>query len=205
MNLKALILKAFARANLELRRTGGYRLHLYNAADRAERPFYNIGAGSFFHPCWTNIDFVSDWYSGVQRNVVHHDRPGTFESTCHRPQSSAPLEERWLHHVASQLAPNDISPSEHKFEAAQIREILNRLSMEEALDYFTSLCRFQPERPGNHISWWNRAKVERFLRDAGFTTIYRSGYMQSRCPLMRQSSQFDSTHPQMSVYVEAIR
>ncbi len=281
--LKALILETLSRFNLELKRTDGYRLHLYGAADHTERPYYNVGAGSFFHPCWTNIDFVSDWYAGMQKNIIahdlmslsplpiaaasakiiytshtiehvteaavrvlfqeahrclrpsgilrvttgpdadtdyaalmrgdadwfywdqHHDRPGTFEETSYKPQSSVPLEERWLHHVASQLAPNDLSPSEHKFAAAEIGEILGSMPMEQALDYFTGLCRFQPARPGNHISWWNHAKVERFMREAGFTVIYRSGHQQSCSPFMRRSSQFDSTHPQMSIYVEAIR
>lgn len=247
------------------------------------RPYYNVGAGSFHHPCWTNIDFVSDWYSDVQKAVVHHDlmslkplpietgtakviytshtvehvseeavavlfkeayrslepggifrvttgpdaetdyaavmagdsdwfywdkqhdRTGTYETTCHKPQSSVPLEERWLHHVASQLAPNDISPSREKFDAAAIRKILYSMPMEAALDFFTSKCEFQSERPGNHITWWNHAKLQRFLEQAGFQQVYRSGYMQSRCPLMRRSAQFDSTHPQMSIYIEAVR
>jgi SAM-dependent methyltransferase len=281
--LKSIVIKTLSRFNLELRRTGGYRYHLYEEADKVARPYYNIGAGSFFHPNWTNIDFVSDWYEGVQQNVInhdlmslsplpiatgtakviytshtiehvsesavqtllqesyrclrpggflrvttgpdadsdyaalmrgdddwfywdkHHDRPGTYEEICRKPQSTAPLEERWLHHVASQLAPNDLSPSEKKFNASQIREILNRMPMKEALDYFTGLCQFQPSRPGNHITWWNHEKLEKFVRTAGFTTVYRSGYAQSHCPVLRQSAQFDSTHPQMSLYIEAMR
>jgi hypothetical protein len=79
------------------------------------------------------------------------------------------------------------------------------MPMEAALDFFTSKCEFQPERPGNHITWWNHTKLQRFLEQAGFQQVYRSGYMQSRCPLMRRSAQFDSTHPQMSIYIEAVR
>lgn len=281
--IKQFILDTLTRFNLELRKTEGQRLDLYDETDRIDRPYYNVGAGSFFHPCWTNIDFVTGWYAGVQKNVVHHDlmslaplpigtaqakviytshtvehvseaavfklleeayrclkpggvlrvttgpdadtdhaalmrgdadwfywdkhhdRPGTYEDICHKPQSSVPLEERWLHHVASQLAPNDISPSDKKFTAPEIRETLQRMPMKEALDFFTGLCRFQPERPGNHISWWNHEKLEAFVRRAGFTTVYRSGHMQSCCAIMRRSAQFDSTHPQMSIYVEAIR
>jgi SAM-dependent methyltransferase len=30
--------------------------------------FYNIGAGAFRHPFWTNIDLKSEWYSPVQKN-----------------------------------------------------------------------------------------------------------------------------------------
>jgi hypothetical protein len=35
--------------------------------------------------------------------------------------------------------------------------------------------------------------------------MYRSGYNQSVSPLLRNSTLFDSTHPQMSIYVEAIK
>lgn len=162
---------------------------MYTTTTLSQKPFYNVGAGSFWHPFWTNIDFVSDWYKDVQKNVLHHDllgdkplpigeasaeiiysshtiehipefavkrffadafkslktggiirittgpdaetdframingdehwfywnnwyeKPGTYESIYHKPANSVPLEERWLHHFASALAPNDISPS----------------------------------------------------------------------------------------------
>jgi hypothetical protein len=51
----------------------GFNLSLYETLYGSEvlegKPFFNIGAGSFFHPCWTNVDYVSDWYSGVQKTL----------------------------------------------------------------------------------------------------------------------------------------
>jgi predicted SAM-dependent methyltransferase len=245
--------------------------------------FYNVGSGNFYHPYWSNLDYVSKWYKGVQRNVIHidlmkkkplpidsnsaevfytshtiehikddavqilfkeayralkpggyfrittgpdadtdyeallrkdddwffwnkwYDKPGSYEQTYHKPATSVPLEERWLHHVASQLAPNDISPSVHKFDAFKIREILKTKTKEEALDYFTSLCEFQSARPGNHVSWWNFSKIQSFLQNAGFNKIYKSGYGQSFCPILRNINYFDNTHPQISIYVEAVK
>jgi hypothetical protein len=41
------------------------------------------------------------------------------------------------------------------------------------------------------------------LEQAGFTDIIRSGYGQSRCPVLRNTRFFDSTHPKHSIYVEA--
>lgn len=37
--------------------------------------FYNVGAGSFFHPYWTNLDFASDWYykHGLPDHVINYD------------------------------------------------------------------------------------------------------------------------------------
>ena len=94
-----------------------------------------------------------------------------------------PLEERWLHHVASQLAPNDRSPSDIKLDATAIKKLISEKSKEDLLNYLTSLCKFQPERTGNHISCWNGDKIIKFLSNAGFTNIYNSGYSQSACPI----------------------
>ena len=290
MNIKGKIIIALRnllqKAGIEVKRSGNpYSLSLYNSlygtSTVALKPFYNIGAGSFYHPAWTNIDYISDWYGPVQKNVIHHDlmskkplpigsataeivytshtiehitddavqvlfdetyralkpggifrvttgpdaetdfralscgdrhwfywdenytKKGTFEAIYHKPATSVPLEERWLHHVASALAPNDISPSPEKFDAHEIKRIIGELGLEGALDYFTSRCAFNPERPGNHISWWTHKKISQFLKKAGFTDIYRSGYGQSASPILRNTALFDSTHPQISIYVEA--
>ncbi|MBB3411191.1 SAM-dependent methyltransferase [Rhizobium sp. BK316] len=141
-----------------------------------------------------------DWFYWDQ----WYDKPEAYSSFLRAPATSAPLEERWLHHVASQLAPNQVEDHK-KITAAEVRALFAEKGFEGTLDYLASLVSFNPQKPGNHVSWWTHGKVERFLRDAGFTTVYRSGYRQSVSPLMRQSNLFDSTHPQMSIYVEAIK
>lgn len=255
----------------------------YPSESITEKNFYNIGAGAFYHPHWTNIDFVSDWYGKVQKNVRHFDlmslsplpidsnsaeivytshtiehvseqavenlfkeayrvlksggglrvttgpdadldwramksgdtswfywdewysKSGTYENIYHKPANEMSIYDRWLHHVASQLVENDVSPSKIKFSSKQIQEIVESKSMGEALNYFTALCEFNPDRPGNHISWWNYEKIRDFLERAGFETVYRSGYGQSAYQVLRNTALFDNTHPQMSVYVEAIK
>ena len=256
---------------------------IFTEEDLERKPFYNVGAGSFYHPYWTNIDYVSDWYSGVQKNVINHnlmsksplpidtgkakiiytshtiehikedavqvlfdqayrcldeggvfrittgpdaetdfralvnndedwfywDRyyvaKGSYEFMFLGPANSVPLSERWLHHIASQLAPNDISPSKVKLTDKEIWKAIDKFGFPDVLDYLCGLCDFQSERAGNHVSWWTHEKIIKFLKNAGFKNIYRSGYGQSCSPLMRNSKLFDSTHPQMSIYVEAVR
>lgn len=50
---------------------------LYPAASVTGRKFYNIGAGRFAHPCWTNIDYESDYYaenrSQANRQGINYD------------------------------------------------------------------------------------------------------------------------------------
>lgn len=247
----------------------------------SRKPFINIGAGSFWHPYWQNIDYVSDWYKGVQRNVIHYDIMGSeplpfddaslkiaytshtiehvkedaverlfrdvhrtleaggvfrittgpdaetdfralmqndeswfywdhyytkhYEHLFHAPATSVPLAERWLHHVASELAPNSTTPSPKKYAAHEIMATIKEMGFEGSLNFFTSQCKFRPDFPGNHVSWWTHDRVIDYLRRAGFEAVYRSGRGQSVSPLLRGSDLFDSTHPQMSIYVEAVK
>lgn len=256
---------------------------LYDEATLARKPFYNVGSGAFWHPAWTNIDYVSDWYATVQRDVIHHDlmsgeplpiadataeivysahtvnhvteeavarffrealrslrpggvlrvttcfdpelehralvggdrhwfywddwysSPGTWEDAYRRPANSVPLEERWLHHVATQLAPNHLGSGPTTFDAPAVRRILDERGLEGALDYLTGLCTFDPKWPGSHMTWWTSDKLVGVMRDAGFDDVGRSGYGQSASPILRNTRLFDDAHPQNSVYVEARR
>jgi hypothetical protein len=141
----------------------------------------------------------SDWFYWDEL----YTEPAEYSTRFHASAMSVPLAERWLHHVASCLAPNSIAPNSRKYSADEVMEVIRSRSMVEALDFFTSQCAFDPKFPGNHVSWWTHDKVIDQLRRAGFKTVYRSGYRQSASPLLRQSDLFDSTHPQMSLYVEA--
>jgi len=248
-----------------------------------KKPFYNVGSGDFYHPYWTNLDYISDCYKNIQKNVINHNlmsklplpietgkakiiytshtiehikedaaqvlfneayrcldqggvfrittepdaesdfrallnndedwfywdkyyvKKGSYESNYFKPATNVPLSERWLNHFASELAPNNITPSKIKLSDQQILELIQKLGFPNVLDYLCSICEFRSENPSNHISWWTHDKVLAFLKNAGFKNSYRSGYGQSCSPLMRNSKLFDSTHPQMSLYVEAVR
>ena len=252
---------------------------LYSESVLSRKPFFNIGSGSFFHPYWINIDYVTDWYEGVQTNIINHDlmslkplpinsdsaeiiytshtiehiseeavqclfneafrsltKGGVFRITTGpdadldysallrkdshwfywdlyqdskgafaKPLVESNIAERWLHHLASCLSYLSHTPSKIKFSEDQIWEVIKNNKKEEALDYFTSLCNYNPSYPADHISWWNYSKIKKYLENAGFESILKSGFRQSSSPLLRKSELFDSTHPQITVYVEAIK
>lgn len=134
-----------------------------------------------------------------------YSKPGTYEDQYRCPASSVSLAERWLNHVASPLAKHNLAPSDVKLGEQEILDAIKQHGWPKCLDYFGSLCKFDPQRPGLHISWWTHEKISQYLKNAGFKTIYRSGFGQSQSPLMRQSPLFDSVHPQMSIYVEAVK
>lgn len=70
MTPQKLIRKLLAKYGYEIRKAGGLGFTPYQAFPAKsvdERRFYNIGAGLFFHPYWTNIDFATDYYSVSQK------------------------------------------------------------------------------------------------------------------------------------------
>lgn len=46
----------------------------YSGGSLKERRFYNVGAGGFYHPYWTNIDYASDHYAVYQNHAfINHN------------------------------------------------------------------------------------------------------------------------------------
>jgi predicted SAM-dependent methyltransferase len=152
-------------------------------------------------------------YDAYKRNDINfwywrklYSEPGTWEKIYRIPLSQASIQQVFLHHFASQISEIDVNESPaKKYSDKEITDIFLRYPMEEAFDYFTTQCKFDPVHPGNHISWWTHEKLISFLRKAGFSGVYPSAYQQSSIAPLRDSSFFDNTHPELSLYVEAIK
>jgi SAM-dependent methyltransferase len=56
---------------------------------------------------------------------------------------------------------------------------------------------------GGHVTWFSFEKLKTILQEVGFSDIRRSGYLQSKCPVLRDGRYFDKTDPEMSLFVEA--
>ena len=73
--MKKLIQKLFNSVGFTLRKTPfrfsdlDQYLKIYGEESVQKKSFYNIGAGSFNHPAWTNIDKISEWYSTNNKNT----------------------------------------------------------------------------------------------------------------------------------------
>jgi predicted SAM-dependent methyltransferase len=79
------------------------------------------------------------------------------------------------------------------------------MDMNTFFDYLTSDLQFREEYPGDHINWWTFDKLSKILYELGFDFVIRSKYNGSCCLAMTSTAKFDTTHPQMSLYVEAIK
>ena len=130
-----------------------------------------------------------------------------FAARVERGRPAMTVHDRWLHHLATPRSVYSDTPCDAKFDSAALSRLVTEYASDPRplLDRLTGGLAFNYAAPGDHISWWNYEKLERILREAGFTSIFRSAYGQSTSPLMRDLRYFDQTYPQISVYAEAIR
>lgn len=115
--------------------------------------------------------------------------------------SEATAAQLFIHAVASQLSTMDRDPC-GKVTDEVLAESLQERGTAETIDM---MCRItKPGRPENHRNWFSDAKLAGMMSRVGFATVYRSGWMQSRHPEMRDYKAFDP-HPTISLFMEAIR
>jgi predicted SAM-dependent methyltransferase len=125
--------------------------------------------------------------------------------------SSDLLEERFLEHFATILAKKhqDIlgKDSLESISSSELQDIYNRSSMP---DFFKSISNKIPINsneyfPQGHCNWFTHSKIANMLHNSKFTDIYNSAFGQSVEPVMRNTTLFDNTCPELSLYLEAIK
>jgi predicted SAM-dependent methyltransferase len=109
-----------------------------------------------------------------------------------------------------------------RVDVAEVERDLATLEKDEFAEKYAAAVprETQLENFGNHINWWNYAKLERMFKAAGFSQAYGSGPQQSRFAEMRGKGHFlgleklvaldkltgfDSAHQEQSVYGEAVK
>lgn len=261
----------------------------YSLQSIENKRFYNIGAGTFRHPYWTNIDLLSEWYAESQDGIdtpgnsfinynlfslqplplqdeiaevvytshtIEHvndaavqnmfneayrilKKGGIFRITtpdtdlyykallrqdkdfwswrnfldtdeiCTRenryPFNQYSLTQAFIFSFAthiSQIIKDDSIP---KMSDDEFKELFTKKKYEDALNECTSRCKedFQNKYPGYHMNWWNTEKAFRMLKKAGFKNMWKSGYGQSICPVLRNTHLFDKQNIEDSLYIEA--
>jgi len=117
------------------------------------------------------------------------------------------LADKWLLHVATPRSLYSATPCDRKYSGKEIEDLVESQWSDPAkiLDQLTGGLEFDVRFPGNHLSWWNADKIMKRLRAAGFANVEKSAYGQSRSHFMRDLTWFDTTYPQISVYVEAVK
>ncbi|HKR07500.1 MAG TPA: methyltransferase domain-containing protein [Bacteroidia bacterium] len=260
---------------------------LYGEKSVSNKSFYNIGAGSFFHPCWTNIDHYTNnnYFKGKEQvkginydlfslnplplpdsianliytsHTIEHvnnesvqnlfneafrvlKKDGIFRIVTPNidieyrawrendrdyffwldwyskpedvarvkitmPLNQATTSQIFLENFAA-YASGLQREGKEKISDQELKRIFDEMSYVDALNYCISKCpvELQKQNPGNHINWFNKEKLFRMLKQAGFEKIHHSAYGQSFSPVMRNLKYFDVTLPKVSLYVEAVK
>ena len=115
------------------------------------------------------------------------------------------LEEIFLGEIASSVTESCTEGSVERMTTEEIRKTFQEKKLEDALDYCTNKCQIEAHRknPGFHMNWFTEEKLAKMLKETGFKTVYKSQYLQSYCPVLRNKYYFDQTVPEVSLYMEA--
>jgi SAM-dependent methyltransferase len=113
--------------------------------------------------------------------------------------------DRWLLHFASPRSVYSSTPCDKKYTANEVDDLfaMHNNDPEKVRNILTTNLAFNVRFPGDHLSWWNGEKLMQQLQASGFSKISKCAYGQSRSYLMRDLRWFDTTYPQISLYVEA--
>jgi len=112
------------------------------------------------------------------------------------------IEEKFLKFFGSYL--------KKKVPIEELKFFFEIMEKEEFADFYTNQIprKSQIINGGNHINWWNFEKTKKLLLKAGFKNIYPSTPQKSKFSEMRgieKRSGFDSTFPELSFFIEAIK
>lgn len=176
--------------------------HLFREAFRA------LGSGGFIRIIVPDIDIfymaylarMPDLY--YRPNQDHEEFPNDkFLSNPNR----ASFEQRFLWTFASNASELHPDGASTRISDKEFQKVFGELKYEEALDYCTAKCSLDVQKryPENHINWFNANKLGKMLGDAGFGEVYRSGFGQSLCPILRDVNLFEARRPEIGLYVEA--
>ncbi len=107
--------------------------------------------------------------------------------------------------LATFIAGNDIYNVKKDWKlGVDIRKCF--LEMEKDLFFDQLMYLINLYRPKNKLinkNWFNYKKLKAILAKSGFSSIYKSGFGQSKSPQMRDIPVFDGKNPSMSLYIES--
>ena len=117
----------------------------------------------------------------------------------------ASFEQKFLWNFASSASTLHADGAAQRITDEEFRKAFSELSFEDALDYCLSKCSMEVQRrhPENHINWFSDAKLEAMMRKTGFGSVYRSGYGQSHCAVLRDTQLLEARQPEVGLFVEA--
>ena len=133
---------------------------------------------------------------------------GIYQSLGYKsPLTEASLEQIFVSHFAANAASIHAGGNPNPMSDQEVRDVMNDLSMEDALNHITARCcpEIQRKYRENHISWWSPSKLVRELKRAGFRSVHTVAPCQSRSRILRNPAHFDKLWNDVATFVEAVK
>ena len=83
---------------------------LYESESVIKKKFYNIGAGGFSHPAWTNVDYESEWYK-KNRFDISYDLLSLKEIPIETNYAEIVYSSHTIEHITDEAAQNMFNES----------------------------------------------------------------------------------------------
>jgi len=112
---------------------------------------------------------------------------------------------RQVDYLVREIATPKLLGYKNAINSEDFTEHFSTMNMDDFLDYLVSGLYFRKEYTGDHINYFTYSKIKAMLKLAGFEVIIRSKHLSSASREMGKAHKFDLTHPEMSLYVEAIK
>lgn len=129
-------------------------------------------------------------------------RDSWFKSEQYYDQKYKP---RTIDYLVREVATPMLLHYKNSINTKDYTEAYEELSMTDFFEYLTKELVFREDYVGDHINYWNFEKTNKYLTKAGFPSVFESKYGASVFLEMQYITKFDTTHPNMSLYVEAIK
>jgi len=145
--------------------------------------FYNIGAGGFYHPYWTNIDYDSDWYAlnrkhtlkGIQYDLFSLEPIPVDSNSAELVYSSHTVE-----HISNPAAQNMFNESFRMLKpGGMLRVTTPNIDLEYRAFRNNDRHYYYWAQMYNNPKEWKRVKYDRPLKDASIEQIFLTHFASS--------------------------
>jgi predicted SAM-dependent methyltransferase len=181
------------------------------AADHFFREAYRaLAIGGYLRIIVPDTDIFYQAYLARMPGLFHRPHQDTEEFPNEKYLSNpnrASFEQRFLWTFASNATELHPDGAPERISDNEFQKAFRDFKYEEALDYCTAKCSLDVQKryPENHINWFTGDKLTKMIHDAGFDSVYRSGFGRSLCPILRDVQLLEARRPEIGLYVEAMK
>lgn len=156
---------------------------LYSEDSLKNKRFYNIGAGGFSHPFWTNVDYESEWYanySSITREGIDYDLFSLEPLPVEPDSAEIVYSSHTVEHINDEAAQNMFNESYRILKPNGYLRITTpnidleyRAFKENDRYYFFWIDSYSVEKN------WKRAKYNKPLNEASIEQIFLAHFATS--------------------------